>query len=215
MSLDAILEEIRSVGRQQVEQIAIEAHRQAEQILEKAASEAVTIKKYAKEAAMLRAARERARIIRRARLEHLQIVGKVRENLVETALNQAKGRLSGIRSKKSYRHILRQFIQEALSELTVSLEDIQKASLQADLADQALVEEILQDLGLELEVTYQEQGSGGVTAKSDDGRLVVINTLESRLERATPYLRRYLAAYFEDKAHAGEIRSRELEALHE
>jgi len=40
---------------------------------------------------------------------------------------------------------------------------------------------------------------GGLVAKSEDGRIVVINTLEERLERATPFLRRYLAAFFENE----------------
>jgi vacuolar-type H+-ATPase subunit E/Vma4 len=40
---------------------------------------------------------------------------------------------------------------------------------------------------------------GGVVAKSEDGCIVIINTLEARLERATPYLRRYLAALFESE----------------
>jgi vacuolar-type H+-ATPase subunit E/Vma4 len=43
---------------------------------------------------------------------------------------------------------------------------------------------------------------GGLIAASADGRVVVINTLEARLEQALPFLRRHLAAYFEEEKAA-------------
>jgi vacuolar-type H+-ATPase subunit E/Vma4 len=52
---------------------------------------------------------------------------------------------------------------------------------------------------LELPVSCELNCWGGLTAKSEDGRVVVINTLESRLERATAFLRRHLAALFEEE----------------
>jgi hypothetical protein len=38
-----------------------------------------------------------------------------------------------------------------------------------------------------------------VDRRSEDGRVVVDNLLETRLERAIPFLRQYLAAWFEDE----------------
>jgi vacuolar-type H+-ATPase subunit E/Vma4 len=58
---------------------------------------------------------------------------------------------------------------------------------------------ILDDLKLDLPVSYELNCWGGLIAKSGDGRVVVINTFESRLERATAFLRRYLAALFEEE----------------
>ena len=60
------------------------------------------------------------------------------------------------------------------------------------------MENILADLKLDLSVDYQLDCWGGVIAKSEDGRVVVINTFESRLEHATAYLRSHLAAMFEE-----------------
>jgi vacuolar-type H+-ATPase subunit E/Vma4 len=57
----------------------------------------------------------------------------------------------------------------------------------------------LTDLGLTLPINYNLDCWGGLIAQSEDGRVVVINTLETRLERAIPYLRRYLAALYEEE----------------
>jgi len=40
---------------------------------------------------------------------------------------------------------------------------------------------------------------GGLIVKSEGAKVVVINTLEARLNSATSYLRRFLAALFENQ----------------
>jgi vacuolar-type H+-ATPase subunit E/Vma4 len=69
--------------------------------------------------------------------------------------------------------------------------------LETDPRDEALLRRILHDLGREAAVKPSLDGWGGLIARSGDGRIVAINTLEARLERATPFLRRDLAAFFE------------------
>jgi vacuolar-type H+-ATPase subunit E/Vma4 len=54
------------------------------------------------------------------------------------------------------------------------------------------------ELDLDLQVVSSLQGWGGVVVTSGDGRIVVNNTLESRLERATPFLRQDLMAFIEE-----------------
>ena len=69
----------------------------------------------------------------------------------------------------------------------------------ADPADRALLEGLLRTLELDLPVSHPLHCWGGLVAKSENGRIVVINTLEARFERAVPHLRRYLAAFFEEE----------------
>jgi vacuolar-type H+-ATPase subunit E/Vma4 len=52
-------------------------------------------------------------------------------------------------------------------------------------------------MGLELLVSYELNCQGGLVARSADSRVVAINTLDSRLERAIPYLRRVVTTLFE------------------
>jgi V/A-type H+-transporting ATPase subunit E len=105
-----------------------------------------------------------------------------------------------LRSEKSYHAVLHQLLTEALAEIAASSDDGGHVCLEADPLDQDTLSAILAEMGLDLAVQYSLSTWGGVVARSDDGRIVVINTLETRLERALPYLRHNLAALFEDSA---------------
>lgn len=197
MSLLAILDAICASGQVQVREIEERAYRQIHEMRANARLDAERIAEETRSAAVAPAIRERARIFQRARLEALQITGNGREALVDAALDQTRGHLEGLRTDAAYPAVLRRLTQEALDELADSLEKLGKARLEADPCDREQMESILSGLGLNLEVSYCLNCWGGLIAKSQDGRVVVINTLEARLERAAPYLRRYLAALFE------------------
>jgi vacuolar-type H+-ATPase subunit E/Vma4 len=212
MSLNAILETIRTSGEVRIHEIEKQAQIKAREILASARLEAQQEEEKARAAAILPASHERARIIHRARLEALRITGDVRESLVDAALDQARGRLAGIRTDQAYPAVFRQLIGESLKEIEGPLgdrEDSQggqrsgkaqgKAQLEINSQDQEILGIILEDLCLDLPRICGLDSWGGLIAKSEDGRVVVINTLEARLERATPYLRHYLAAIFEDE----------------
>lgn len=200
MSLDAILEAINASGQAQITEIAAQAERQVANILANARQEAQPLSDAAYHAALEPAAKERARIIHQARLEALHLTGETREALTDAALERTRGRLASLRSDASYAQVLKQLTQQALAELPrpETGHSLTYPRLEADPRDEVLLESILDEIGLDLPVRYTLHCWGGVVAKSEDERVVVINTLEARLERATPYLRRYLAASFED-----------------
>lgn len=205
MSLSAILESIRASGDAQVAAIETQAYEQSRHLLANARMEAQLIEDQSRNMAIAPAFKERARILHRARLEALQVVGGARESLVDAALDQLRGRLVGLRSDASYPAVLRRITHEALAELEDSLQDLAQVTLMADPRDRALVENILHDMGLNTPVNYELECIGGLIASSVDGEIVVINTLEARLDRAIPSLRRYLAAIFEEEQPAPAI----------
>ncbi|HLE92834.1 MAG TPA: V-type ATP synthase subunit E [Anaerolineales bacterium] len=195
MSLQAILEKIRASGETQVQEIEKGAQSQVNGILAQARVEARQIEEDACANASAPAIAERARILHRARLESLRIVGDVREDLVDTAITRTRERLAAVRADSSYPSVLRTLTEETLAELASG----GKAQLLADPRDRELLKNILGDLKLDLPVSYELNCWGGLIAKSEDGRVVVINTFESRLERATAFLRHCLAALFEEE----------------
>lgn len=198
MSLQAILEKIHAAGKAQVQEIERETQAQVGAILARARMEAHQIEEDARTTSSAPAARERARIVHHARLEVLRLVGNVREELVDAALTQTRERLAAIRVNASYADVLRQLTREALAELTAPRRE-EKALLVADPRDRTILEDILAGTNLDLHVSYDLTCWGGLIAKSEDGRVVVINTLEARLERATTFLRGHLAALFEEE----------------
>jgi vacuolar-type H+-ATPase subunit E/Vma4 len=150
--------------------------------------------------AAVQAAAERARILHQARLEAIQIVGDAREALVDEALRRTREHLAHLRENGSYATVLRQLVTEALAELDSSGAGASTIGLVGDPRDVALLRDILFDIGLGSSATYELGCWGGVVARSDDRRVIAINTLEARLDRATPHLRRHLAALFENGA---------------
>jgi len=197
MSLQAVLEKIRVSGDAKVQEIEKNAQSRVNEILAQARMDAYQIEEDSRAAASAPAIAERARILHHARLESLRIVGHVRENLVDTAITRARERLASIRRDSSYAAVMHTLTREALTELASGGEG--KAGLLADPRDEMLLKKIITDLRLNLHVSYELNCWGGLIARSEDGRVVVINTLESRLERASAFLRRYLAALFEEE----------------
>lgn len=193
MGLQAILEEIRAAGDAQIQEIDGRSLSQISEILTQARMEAQQIEQAASANASIPAVAERARILHRARLESLRVVGDVREDLVDTALTRARERLAAIRMDPHYPEVLRTLVKEALTELV----DGGHAQLLVAPRDEVLLTHILSDMNLDLPVSYELNCWGGLIAQSEDGRVVVINTFEARLERALTFLRHHLAALFE------------------
>ena len=220
MSLEAILAAIEASGEAEAAHLRAEAESRAQQILDGAKRKAVTSREQARQAALRPAAGERARRLHQAKLEALRAVGQVRIRLVGEALAETRRRQSALRADPAYPVILRRLVDEAIRALGFDLpraeedhagpnpprasmtygpdNDESQTVLQADPRDEALLRRILDDLGLNLTITPSLNCWGGVVACSSDGRVVAINTLEARLERAIPFLRRDLAAFLEE-----------------
>jgi vacuolar-type H+-ATPase subunit E/Vma4 len=207
MGLQAILDAIRTSGEAQLRELETRADIRVREILAKADAEAHQAREESFAKAAAPAGRERARILHRADLEGLRIVGNVREDLVTATLDQTRGRLANIRSEYCYPAVLHKLVEESLAELDDSTGADGKIQLQADPRDQALLSRILSGMGLTFPVYYVLNTWGGLTARSEEGQIVVVNTLEARLERAIPYLRRFLAAGYEDAKDKEETSS--------
>jgi len=196
--LQAILEKIRASGAAQICEIETNAQSRTKAILAQARMEAHQIEEEARTAASIPAAAERARILHLARLDALYFVGSVRENLVDAAISQTRERLASYRSDPSYPMVLRKLVDESLRQLKST--DVEgKPQLLADPRDQVGIQNILEDMKLNIPVRYELKCWGGLIARSEDGCVVVINTLESRLEHATVFLRHSLAMLFEEE----------------
>jgi vacuolar-type H+-ATPase subunit E/Vma4 len=197
MSLEAILDAIRASGQKKVDEVELGAQVESEAVLAKARQEAEKARRDAWQRSVMPAYRERARIIHRARLDQLRTVGDAREAAIDATLVRARQCLEQLRTIPAYPAVLCCLTNQALAELQGSLEESGRARLEVDPRDKVIVAKILDELGLGLCVSYQLECWGGLVARSEDGCIVVINTLESRLEKATPFLRQYLAALFE------------------
>ncbi len=198
MSLEAILASIDSSGEAEIEELRCEAESHARQVLEAAERKAAVVREEARRTALWPASAERARRLHQAKLEALRTVGEIRQQLSETLLLETQQQLAELRADPDYPHIVRRLMVEALEALGEAELRSGRVVLEIDLRDERHISPILNDLGLNLQVVSSLHGWGGVAVTSSDGRVVVDNTLESRLERATPFLRQNLVAFIEE-----------------
>jgi vacuolar-type H+-ATPase subunit E/Vma4 len=199
MGLQAILEAIRASGRARLQEIETRTEAETEQIMTQAEAEAQRIREESRRDTICGATGERARILHQARLESIQVVGNMQQTLVDMALDQVRERLAQWRSMPIYPALLRSLIEEALATLEGSLIEQEQTRLHGDPRDRPLLEDILRDTGPNLHVSYPLNSWGGTVVTSSDGRVVVDNTLEVRLQRAEPYLRRHLPILLEQE----------------
>lgn len=198
MSLEIILARIRADGEQQVQQIIQKAEEDACLVLEQARQEADQIYQAVYREAQLPSAGTCARRINEARFEASCLLGQARERFIESVLDALRARLVHIRETDTYAQMLDRHLREVLPPENGRRPLKERVSLEADPRDRALLEQLLAQSGLDLEVRYTLECMGGLTACSEGVGERVVNTLDTRLERALPYLRRALAFRFEE-----------------
>lgn len=197
MSLEAVLAAIRDAGEDQVREIDAAAQAEVRDTKAQDQAEKQRLRKEAEGAASASGAAERARILNQARLEAQRVINDAREELIDAALDEALKSLGRLRKDPLYKDMSRHLIEETLAQIAGSLQENEKPQLEADPRDKALFKRILSNLKLKLSVNYNLDCLGGLIARSEDGRVVVINTIDARLARATPYLRRKLGVLFD------------------
>ncbi len=203
MGLQAILDGITSAGEARLHEIEARTCQTSDEILAKARLEAEQIQAEVCASVAAPALRERARIIHKAHLTAIQIIGEARDELVNTALQRTRTSLERLRMDPIYPVLLQKLTLEALSEIESSVSGDLPARLEADPRDRLLLEGTLKKVGVNLPVDYKQECCGGLIARSGDQRVIAYNTLEARYNRAIPYLRRFLAALFEARQGTG------------
>ncbi len=204
MSLTAILDRIQAVGDHQAEEIRRKAEQEAQAILAEAQSQAKRDYNAAYQQALEPVSSQRAHLLNQARFDALCLVGKARDSLAGEALEMVRQQLQNIRGSPDYRSSLTRILFEILPGQNGlhSLED--SLILQADPRDQALLESILQEKAMQIRVEYTLNCWGGLNARSADGAIQLVNTLESRFERIMPYLKQQFISWFETEGQPQE-----------
>lgn len=197
MSLEAILEAIREPGQLEVQAIQARAEEEAAQILVQAQADAEQIRRTERAATAGKASRERARILHQAQMRAQQLVGDARAAAIDAALAEAARRLAALRSQPIYATVIKGLVEEALETVRACLADGEPIYLEADPRDEKLLEMLVRQYGPNVTLCYTLNCWGGVIAKDESERIVAINTLEERLQRAAPSMRGVLSAQLE------------------
>lgn len=188
MALEDILQAMEREARAEIEKIAARAEAEASAIVAQAEEEARAIRERYYLSAAARLQSDRWRPIHKARFAATREVAEAREALIEEAFAAAGEELSRLRQSPAYPECLRRLVWEIVNELGSRLRML------VDARDEALVRRIAAEMGLEAEIATGLNTTGGLEASTPDGRISVVNTLESRLELGRSHLRRRVAA---------------------
>ncbi len=197
MSLESLLELIQTKGEEQVNQILQDAEKKAGEILLKARAEAKKARLEKIRSQTDKASLERYRILHSARQYSQQQISETREKFIQRVFQMAGEQLSQARMRDDYPFILEKLIEEAVKEIEDAQEDISKAWMLIDPRDLEFVKSYCSRKSMNITIKPGEQNWGGVILVSHDGRVAVINTLESRYELAKPHLRQTVARFLE------------------
>ncbi|MBI4444502.1 MAG: hypothetical protein HY645_01230 [Acidobacteria bacterium] len=180
MSLEKILEALENEAGSQIEQILNSANADAERIKAEASAKGRLLQEEDKTAVQGQIHLERTRILNQAKSQSRQIILKTREELISRIAEAALEHLGRLRQEADYPHILGELVMEAIS----FLEQRRGVRLKVSEADGDQAIQIADDLGIEANIEPTLHCSGGVKAVSTDGRILVDNTFEERLQRA-------------------------------
>ncbi len=166
-----------------------QAHQDAEEIKSTAEEKAETIKKSYLDGAEKSFESEQNKLIYNAKSEIKMDVIKAKDGMIQSAFVEAKKNLDDLRDRESYKGRFKSMIQEAMHELGG-----EKARLHIDMRDENLCKQILDELNENSEIVVDLTSAGGLNVSTRDEKVVVFNTIESRLDRAKEFLGRQIFA---------------------
>jgi V/A-type H+/Na+-transporting ATPase subunit E len=166
-----------------------QAHQDAEEIKRTAEEKAEPIKKSYLDSAEKSFESERNKLIYNAKSEIKMDVIKAKDEMIQRAFIDAKKSLDDLRDRESYKRRFTSMIQEAMHELGG-----EKTRLHIDGRDENLCKQILDELNENSEIVVDLTSAGGLNVSTRDEKVVVFNTIESRLDRAREFLERQIFA---------------------
>jgi vacuolar-type H+-ATPase subunit E/Vma4 len=196
MSLEKILQSLEAEADNQIIEIEQSAQAEIERLRTQAQAEAETVQQKRVAAIQAPLQAERARILNRAHLDGLQIILGTREALIDSALELTARRLAALGTTNGYASLLKQLTQEALDTIGIG----GQFCLHVQSCDAALMGRLVQDMDLQCTVAGDLDNGDtsqnclpGVVVTTPDGRISLVNTLETRLQRAANLYRAQIA----------------------
>jgi V/A-type H+-transporting ATPase subunit E len=201
VSLAALLDAIRADTDERIQKIELESQQRCKQISASGLSEAESAYQQEYHAAVQPAESLREKLLQQAKQKALSLVAEVKQVQVENAWQELRKSLAEIRSSLDYPDLLDQFFLEALAEMGPA-ESNENLCFIADKKDCKILERLFIKHGLQFETEFSISTLGGLNLRSQDGRLVVYNTLESRMKYHEEIIKKEIAAFFQNEEQA-------------
>ncbi|GEM_PF-155139 len=179
MKYDHLIKAIEEGAEEKIREIGDSKDREIRDIRERAKTESEEMHKSLLSETQKKIAVESNKRIYSAREQSKDKLAQVRLEASLSVYQEAGARLSSIRSNSSYDA----FFKAVLGEIIESL-DSEKIRLFIDKRDEALCLQLTRDTKKGIEVVTDLSTMGGLNGSTPDGKVIIRNTIEDRLERA-------------------------------
>jgi len=185
MTYDDLIRSMEVNAEKRISAILNKAGQEAEEIIRTAKAEAETIKSSCLENAKKSVEIERNQLIYNVNSETKMSIIKEKDAAVQRAFDEAEKSLIDFRDRRTYHVYFKLMVQEAVGEL-----EGEKVRFHIDKRDENLCQQVLAELSLNSEVITDLTSAGGLIVSTRDEKVVVSNTIESRLNNARELLKR-------------------------
>lgn len=196
-NLKKIITKILDDSRSEAEAIMSDARKQATQIKDEAEQKARVIEEDIIKDAKRKAEQEKRRIVADGIIKAKKARLEAREEVIRNAFERAKEELDRTPQKPEYASILEGLVRQSCIEIgggdlvvTVRKEDV---SIINDISKIAQAVENETGVKTDISLVGDDIGSPGAIVKTKDGKVEVVNTFATRLERMRPVLRSEIA----------------------
>ena len=177
------MEALAKEAQEEQQTLLAQARAEAQEIIEKAHSEAREFNEHRRAAAESEMASERLRVLGGANLKASDLLLRTKEALLAEAFEDALVELGKRMEGRDGDRLLLKLIEEALPDLG------EPFALEVSLEDLGVVQAFLKERNLQAEVRANAGIRHGAKLVSGDGRLVILNTFDARLDLAGKTLR--------------------------
>lgn len=183
MGLEQILRVLEEEAGKEREEILSQAKQRANKLMEQARAEAKQIEDREIERVTSALQGEQAKIINAAKLHVKKETVRTKEELIEKAFLKVAEQLKEFRKSEDYPLVFKKLLEEAVANIDG------KILVAVDRQDLKLARETLEKMGADYKLEPALRSLGGVKATTADGRVTLVNTLDSRLEKARQLLK--------------------------
>ncbi len=179
MPYEQLIQSVDECAEDKIRTIRERTTRRAAEIHDEAAGKEKQIKQKHEETARTAVETERGRSVAQVKKETRMQLIHAKDDVYQKAFTGAKDHLSRLRTDAHYASDFKKMLQEAASEL-----EGESLVLRIDKRDEALCKKLVTELNLNCGIVTNITTDGGLEVNTKDGRFVIKNTIESRLERA-------------------------------
>jgi V/A-type H+-transporting ATPase subunit E len=169
MPFEQLIQSVDECAEDKIRGIRERATRKAAEIQDEVAGKDVKIQTKHHDAAQTAVEMERSKSVAQIKKESRMQMIRAKDAVYQEAFSQARKHLLSVRERQGYENNFKKMVPVVL---------------RIDKQDESLAKTLLPNLHLDCGIVTDITTEGGVEVRTTDGRFVIKNTIESRLERA-------------------------------